>query len=100
MPTIANPVVGDWYLDLETHLSFKVVGLDELEDSIEVQYLNGDVGDYDLENWYASPFEPIEAPEDWSAPYDEIEPDDLGYSDPDIHTQILNTGDVNDLLKD
>lgn len=100
MPTIANPVIGNWYLDLETNMSFKVVGLDEVEDSVEVQYLNGDLGDYDFENWYASPFEPIEAPEDWSAPYDEIERDDLGYSDPDIHTQRLDSEDINDLVKD
>ena len=100
MPTIANPVVGNWYLDLETRMSFKVVSLDEVEDSVEIQYLNGDVGDFDFDNWYASPFEPIEAPEDWSAPYDEIETDDLGYSDPDIHAQNIDSGDVNDLLKD
>lgn len=100
MPTTANPVLGNWYQDLETELSFRVVAIDETEDSIEVQYFNGDVGEFDFETWFASPFEPIEAPEDWSAPFDEIAPDDLGYTDPDSHAQKLDDSDINDLLED
>ena len=36
----------------------------------------------------------IEAPEDWSGPYDEIEPDDLGYDKDEEFS------DENDLLAD
>ncbi len=85
MTTITDPVVGNWYKDVENDLTFKVVAFDEGDDAIDVQYLNGDIGEYDVDSWYTSTFDFIEAPEDWSAPFDELERDDLGYSDPDTH---------------
>ncbi|WP_031434647.1 DUF6763 family protein [Methylomarinum vadi] len=85
MTTIADPVIGRWYKDIENDLTFTVVAIEEDNDFIEVQYLNGDIGEYDNESWYNSTIDYIEAPEDWSAPYDDLEPDDLGYTDPDIH---------------
>ena len=86
MTTITDPVIGSWYKDVENDLTFKVVAIDESDESIDVQYLNGDIGEYDTDSWYNSTFDYVEAPEDWSAPYDELEKDDLGYSDPDTHT--------------
>ncbi|MFW5443814.1 MAG: DUF6763 family protein [Methylococcaceae bacterium] len=85
MTTITDPVIGRWYKDLENDLTFKVVAIEESSDDIEVQYLNGDIGEYDNDSWYTSTFDYVEAPEDWTAPFDEIESDDLGYSDPDTH---------------
>lgn len=85
MTTITDPVIDRWYKDVENDLTFKVVAIEENDDSVEVQYLNGDIGEYDTDTWYNSTFDYVEAPEDWSAPYDELEIDDLGYSDPDIH---------------
>lgn len=85
MATVADPVIENWYKDIENKLIFKVVAIDEKDATIEVQYVNGDIGEYDNESWYNSTFDYIEAPEDWSAPYGDMEPDDLGYSDPDIH---------------
>lgn len=86
MATITDPVIESWYKDIENSLVFKVVAIDERDDSIEVQYINGDIGEYDNESWYNSTFDYIETPEDWSAPYGTLETDDLGYSDTDIHT--------------
>jgi len=83
MTTIADPIVGNWYKDLENNLQFTVVNIDD--DAIDVQYLNGDIGEYDHDSWYNSTFDRIEDPEDWSAPFDDLEPDDLGYSDNDKH---------------
>lgn len=85
MTTITDPVIASWYKDVENDLTFKVVAIDENDDTIEVQYINGDIGEYDNDTWYNSTFDFVEAPEDWSAPFDEIETDDLGYSDPDKH---------------
>ncbi len=83
MTTIADPIVGNWYKDMENNLQFTVVNIDD--DAIDVQYLNGDIGEYDNESWYHSTFDYIEDPEDWSAPFDDLELDDLGYSDTDKH---------------
>jgi hypothetical protein len=86
MATITDPVIERWYKDVENNLLFKVVAMNESDDSIDVQYINGDIGEYDKESWYNSTFDYIEAPEDWSAPYGALETDDLGYSDTDIHS--------------
>jgi len=83
MATVTDPVIESWYKDVENNLNFKVVAIDG--DSIDVQYLNGEIGNFDKESWYNSTFDYIEAPEDWSAPYGNLEVDDLGYSDPDTH---------------
>lgn len=87
MTTVADPIIGSWYKDVENNLTFKVVAIDDKNDAIEVQYYDGDIGEYDRESWYASTFDFIEDPEDWSAPFDDVESDDLGYSDPDSHEQ-------------
>ena len=98
MTTIADPIIGSWYKDVENNLKFKIVNIEDDSDSIEVQYLNGDIGEYDHESWYASTFDYIEDPEDWSAPFDEIEDDDLGYTDTDEHRPNLVDVDIEDYL--
>jgi len=88
MTTVTDPVIGRWYKDFENSLTFKVVAIDNKDETIEVQYANGDLGEYDNEAWYSSTFDYIEDPEDWSAPFDDVESDDLGYSDPDRHVRL------------
>lgn len=94
----ADPILNNWYQDGETGRSFRVVALDTDSDSIEVQYLNGDLGEYDNATWEDAVFFPIEAPEDWSAPFDDVEVDDLGYSDPDQHGLDMQDVTLDDLL--
>ena len=86
MTTITDPVLHRWYKDIENDLTFKVVAIDGNDQSVEVQYKDGDIGEYDIDTWYNSTFDYIEAPEDWSAPYGDLETDDLGYSDTDKHS--------------
>ncbi len=85
MTTITDPVLHRWYKDIENDLTFKVVAIDGNDQSVEVQYQDGDIGEYDIDTWYNSTFDYVEAPEDWSAPYGDLETDDLGYSDTDKH---------------
>ena len=94
MTTIADPVIGRWYKDLENDLKFIIVAIEDDGDNVEVQYIDGDIGEYDNESWYNSTFDYIEAPEDWSAPFGEIELDDLGYSDPDKHKPNTDDKDL------
>ena len=99
MTTIADPVIGRWYKDFENNLTFKVVAIDSSDESIDVQYANGEFGEYDNDSWYSSTFDYIEDPEDWSAPFDDVETDDLGYTDPDRHTRSDQEDvDINALL--
>ncbi|MGZ8248485.1 DUF6763 family protein [Methylomagnum sp.] len=85
MSTEALPSIDDWFQDAETGRSFRVVAVDDESDSINVQYYNGDIGDFDFSSWRESTLFPIEPPEDASAPFDDLEIDDLGYTDPDRH---------------
>ncbi len=85
MSTKIIPVIDQWYKETENDLLFKVVAIEESDDSIEVQYFNGDISEFDQDSWSNSKIIAIEAPEDWSAPFGGIDADDLGYSDPDSH---------------
>ena len=98
MATIADPIIGSWYKDLESKLKFKVIAIDKDDEAIEIQYLNGDIGEYDNDTWYSSSFNGIEAPEDWSAAFDGIETDDLGYTDTDEHKPNIEDVDIDDYL--
>lgn len=46
---LSEPEIGFWYRDIQNRL-FEVVAI-EGEDSIEVQYYDGDVSEYDRESW-------------------------------------------------
>jgi hypothetical protein len=98
MATVADPIIGSWYKDVVNDLKFQVVAIDESDDSIEVQYLNGDIGEYDQDSWYNSTFDYIEDPEDWSAPFDDIGSDDMGYTDLDEHKPNPEDIDIEDYL--
>lgn len=74
------PVVGNWYKDLQTHALFEVVAWDTSTLTIETQYLDGEVSEYDLDAWREMFLEKAEAPEDWRAAFeldgeDRLDPD-------------------------
>ena len=96
--SLANPVMDNWYKDAQSDRSFRVVAIDAETDGIEVQYLDGDIGEYDTAAWNDSAFYPIAPPEDWSAPFDDVELDDMGYSDPDLHGRDRDNLSLDDLL--
>jgi hypothetical protein len=74
-----DPIVGNWYKNVEEEKEFEVVAVDEDAQTVEIQYFEGEVEEIDLDSWYELVLEPIEAPEDWSGAYDQMEQDDLGY---------------------
>jgi len=76
-----SPVVGAWYKDLQTHELFEVVDWDPTTLTIETQYLDGEVAEYDLDAWREMQLATAEAPEDWRAPYELTDEDSL---DPDM----------------
>lgn len=76
-----EPVIGDWYLHRDKGETFRVVAIDEESGIIETQSFDGDVEELELDAWWDLDIEPAEPPEDWTGPYDDIEADDLDYSD-------------------
>jgi hypothetical protein len=71
-----DPVVGKWYRQVDKEDPFRVVKIDEDEDLIEIQYVDGEAAELDSESWFEMDLEPSEAPEDWKAPDDEDDDED------------------------
>ena len=97
MGTMQPPVVGEWYM-LPRGESFEVVAYDHEEETVEIQYFDGAVEEFELEMWLELSAEPIEPPEDWSGSVD-ITPEDYESGDrakPYNPRNPLDELDVND----
>mgnify|MGYP007026653291 FL=1 len=44
-----NPTVGRWYKDMQTSAVFEIVDWDPATLTIETQYLDGEVSEFDLD---------------------------------------------------
>jgi Family of unknown function (DUF6763) len=81
---LIRPDIGQWYAHTDKGELFQVVGRDDESRNIEIQYVDGDVDEIDAETWAMLPIERVEPPEDVTASVDDIETDDLGYSETDM----------------
>lgn len=61
--------VGSWFSTIDGD-SLKVVAYDPDEGVIEVQFYDGTIEEYDLDDWMELEPKPIAPPEDWSGSYD------------------------------
>jgi hypothetical protein len=73
-----DPVVGNWYEDLDNGQRFEVIEIDEDREIIEIQYPNGDMEEIDLSEWYDLDLELVEGL-GWTRSRQGME-DDLEYS--------------------
>jgi uncharacterized protein DUF6763 len=71
-----EPVAGKWYRDLEEDESFLVLSVDEDQELIEIQHVDGDIEEIDLDTWAEMDVEPGEEPEGWSGSGDDDDDDD------------------------
>jgi hypothetical protein len=83
------PVEGEWYRDNIGRI-MQVVAYDEDSDAIEVQLFEGEVTEFDLDSWNQLEMELIEPPEDWSGPFDDLVPDDMGNTEKPMHPTDWN----------
>lgn len=100
MSTQSFPELQTWYQDTASARSFQIVAVDIENDAIDIQYFDGDITELDFASWVQSGFIPIQPPEDWSAPYDELDVDDLGYTDTDRHERDQDGLTLDDVLDD
>ena len=84
MSTEADPKLGQWYQHLDKGQKFKVVAIDESGNSIEIQHFDGDIEEVGKDVWYTFEVEPIEMLGDWTGPMDDIEYDDLDYTETEM----------------
>ena len=71
-----EPVVGQWYEIIDGDETFRVIAVDEDEELVEIEYLDGETDKFDLEEWHELDLDLIEEPEGWSDEDDEDEEDD------------------------
>jgi len=81
---VGSARVGQWYLRWDKGEIFQVTGCDKQAGTIEIQTFDGDLDEIDDESWRVLPLGLAEPPEDWTGPVDDIECDDLGYSETDM----------------
>lgn len=79
MPQDLDPLVDQWYWHHDKGQSFVVIAVEP--DAIEIQHYDGDIEEMTMATWRGMDIEPAEPPEDWTGPVDDVEPDDLDYSD-------------------
>lgn len=84
MATNQEPVVSQWYRHLDKGQQFYVTAIDDREGTVEIQHFDGDVEEMDFDDWRELDIEAIEPPEDWTGPVDDVERDDLGYTETDM----------------
>jgi hypothetical protein len=75
---VQKPGIGEWYR-LSGGELLEVVAFDAADGTIEVQYFDGTVEEFDYDDWRSQrasgAIEEAEAPEDWSGSVD-VEPED------------------------
>jgi hypothetical protein len=100
------PQIGLWYKEIQQGTMFEVVAVDELEQTIEIQLLDGAIEEYDFDNWKELLLEGIEEPEDWRNAYelsseDCLDPDAAIYpEDWNSPLSMIETDIVNGVLDD
>jgi len=99
--TVPQPAIGEWYRQHGEQL-FEVVAVDEDSGTVEVQYFDGTVEEFELsdwnEQWKSGAIEPAEAPEDWSGSVDvDAESESSAGIDAIDTDRRLNAGSLEDL---
>lgn len=61
-----EPVVNQWYEIIDEDETFRVISVDEDEELVEIEYLDGETDKMDLEEWHELDLELIDEPEGWS----------------------------------
>ena len=79
-----QPIVGNWYKHLDKGQLFRVIDIDEDNDVIEIQHFDGDLEQFESSDWFEMDLERAAEPEDWTGPIDDVERDDLGYTETDM----------------
>ena len=71
-----TPVPGKWYENKEEEETFRVLSVDEDDELVEIEYLDGEIEELDLDTWHELDLELTEEPEGWSDEADDEEEDE------------------------
>jgi hypothetical protein len=79
-----EPAPGQWYENLEENENFRVLSVDEDAETVEIEYLDGDIEEIDLDAWAELDLDKIEEPEGWAGSDQVVEGDDDDDDDEDL----------------
>ncbi|HEY3730570.1 MAG TPA: DUF6763 family protein [Steroidobacteraceae bacterium] len=91
-----EPVVGQWYENIDENESFRVLSVDEDAELVELEYLDGDIEEVDLETWHELDLNKIDEPEGWAGNDDDDEDDDEEEEEEDEDDELDETWDDDD----
>jgi hypothetical protein len=89
------PVPGKWFENKEEEETFRVLSVDEDEELVEIEYLDGEIEELDLDTWHELDLEPTDEPEGWS---DEADDDEDEEEDEDFDEDEDEDDDDDDEL--
>ena len=90
------PVPGKWYENKEEDETFRVLSVDEDDELVEIEYLDGEVEELDLDTWHELDLEPTEEPEGWSDDADDDEEEEDDFDDEDGDDDVDDDDDDDD----
>ena len=74
-----EPIEGNWYCNLEKDQDFMVVDMKEKEGTVDIQFFDGDIEEFEMEEWEEMDLEEIEPHDDWTGALGDMESDDRGF---------------------
>ena len=60
------PVPGKWYENKDEEETFRVLSVDEDDELVEIEYVDGEIEELDLDTWHELDLELTEEPEGWA----------------------------------
>ncbi len=60
------PVPGKWYENKEEEETFRVLSVDEDNELVEIEYVDGEIEELDLDTWHELDLELTVEPEGWA----------------------------------
>ena len=79
-----EPAAGQWYENIEENESFRVLSVDEDAETVEIEYLDGDIEEIDLDAWAELDLDKIDEPEGWAGSSEEEEEEEEEEKDDDL----------------
>ena len=91
-----EPAAGQWYENLEENESFRVLSVDEDAETVEIEYLDGDIEEVDLDTWAELDLDKIDQPEGWTGSAQDDDDDDDDDDDEDDLDETWDDDDEDD----
>ena len=90
MASAIKPRIGKWYQDPIEATYFEVVAFDQHTDFIEIQYLDGEIGEIDADVWYEMSPTPSQPPNNAAAAFELSTEDCLLIDETIIPESLIN----------